>query len=85
MSDASKAPPGAFIWRNGPDVNDPRSKFLLEVANGTSNYTLVRGFGAECEKACEAFRNLACGPNQRKRLTHVLDGVRTVVVSPRSK
>lgn len=62
----------------------PTARILLEVANGTSSYTLVRGFsGVEAEKALKAYDDFVLEPNQHKRLTAFDDvegkRVRTVV------
>ena len=55
-----------------------RARYLVEVANGTSSYTLTRGFSLVAE-AVLFYRELAVGANQRKRLTMIDQGKRTVV------
>lgn len=55
-----------------------KAKFFVEMANGTSSYTLCRGYAASAE-AVTAYAELACGANQKKRLTMVDLGKRTVL------
>jgi hypothetical protein len=57
----------------------PKSKFLIETANGTSSYTLERGFGPTPAEALEFYDGVAAGGNKKKRLTLVTDGKRVVV------
>ncbi len=55
-----------------------KAKFLVEVANGTSSYTLERGFSAPSE-AVRFYVELGCGANQKKRLTMIDEKKRTVL------
>lgn len=55
-----------------------KAKFFVEMANGTSSYTLCRGY-ADPVEAVTAYAELACGGNQKKRLTMVDLGKRTVL------
>ncbi len=55
-----------------------KARFFVEMANGTSSYTLCRGYGDPTE-AVTAYAELECGGNQRKRLTMVDLGKRTVI------
>ncbi len=55
-----------------------KARFLVEVANGTSSYTLERGFG-DAWDAVRFYGELGCGGNQKKRLTMVDGGKRTVL------
>jgi hypothetical protein len=55
-----------------------RARYLVEVTNGTSSYTLERGFNFVAE-AILFYRELAVGANQRKRLTMIDEGKRIVV------
>lgn len=57
----------------------PGCKFLIETANGTSSYTLDRGFGYQPVEALQFYEELAVGPNQKKRLTMAHNGKRTIV------
>jgi len=59
-----------------------KAKFLVEIANGSSSYTLERGFG-DPNEAVTFYGELGCGPNQKKRLTMV-DG-KTVTILARTK
>jgi hypothetical protein len=56
-----------------------KARFLVETANGTSSYTLERGFGANPEQAVAFYEDLAVVGNKRKRLTMVDEGRRTVI------
>jgi hypothetical protein len=65
---------------NGKDYTiSKRAKFLVETANGTSSYTLERGFAAVPDQAIEFYDSIAAGGNKKKRLTLVDNGQRTVV------
>ncbi len=55
-----------------------KARFFVEMANGTSSYTLCRGFNLP-EEAVTAYAELACGGNQKKRLTMVDNKKRTVL------
>ena len=55
-----------------------KAKFLVETAHGTSSYTLERGFG-DPFAAVKFYGELGCGGNQKKRLTMVDLGKRTVL------
>lgn len=57
----------------------PNSKFLVETANGTSSYTLDRGFGPTPELALEHYNALAASGTKKKRLTLITNGKRVVV------
>lgn len=57
-----------------------RARFLVETANGTSSYTLERGFGCEPEAALRLYSELASGGNKKKRLT-MIDGGKMVVIA----
>jgi hypothetical protein len=57
----------------------PNSKFLVETANGTSSYTLDRGFGPTPEQALEHYNAVASGGTKKKRLTLITNGKRVVV------
>lgn len=64
----------------GKDYNvSRRVKFLIETANGTSSYTLDRGFGADPQAAIQFYDELAATGNRKKRLTMVDNGKRTVL------
>lgn len=56
-----------------------QAKFLVETANGTSSYTLERGFGAAPDQAIEFYDSIVVGGTKKKRLTLVDHGKRTVV------
>lgn len=56
-----------------------KAKFLVEIANGTSSYTLERGFGADPVVALSFYDELVVGVTQKKRLTMVDAGKRTVL------
>ncbi len=56
-----------------------RVKFLIETANGTSSYTLDRGFGADPKAAIQFYDELAAPGNRKKRLTMIDNGKRTVL------
>jgi len=45
-----------------------KARFLLEVANGTSSYTLVRGFNNP-DEAIKVYSEMSLPPGKRKRLT----------------
>lgn len=55
-----------------------KAKFLVETANGTSSYTLDRGFG-DPAAAVQFYEELASGGTKKKRLTMVDGGRRTVL------
>ena len=55
-----------------------RAKFLVESANGSSSYSLERGFGAP-DEAVKFYAELGCGANQKKRLIMVDEGKRTML------
>jgi hypothetical protein len=55
-----------------------RAKFLVETANGTSSYTLGRGFN-DPEEAVKFYVAHIVGGNQKKRLTMVDLGKRIVL------
>lgn len=55
-----------------------KAKFLVESANGTSSYTLERGFGNPFE-AVKFYEELHSGGSKKKRLTMIDAGKRTVV------
>jgi len=55
-----------------------KARFLVEVANGTSSYTLERGFSAP-SVAVRFYGELAVGANQKKRLTMIDEKKRTVL------
>lgn len=56
-----------------------KARFLVESANGTSSYTLERGFGCEPDAAVQFYDDLAAGGNKKKRLTMIDGGKRTVL------
>jgi hypothetical protein len=56
-----------------------KAKFLVESANGTSSYTLDRGFGANPEEAIRFYDELPVGGSRKKRLTMVDSGKRTII------
>lgn len=56
-----------------------KAKFLVEVANGTSSYTLERGGFPDPFSAVEFYDELAVTGNKKKRLTMIDAGKRTVV------
>lgn len=56
-----------------------KAKFLVETANGTSSYTLERGFAAEPDQAIEFYNSIPVAGTKKKRLTLVDNGQRTVV------
>lgn len=56
-----------------------RAKFLVETANGTSSYTLERGFAAVPDQAIEFYDSVAVAGTKKKRLTMVDNGQRTVI------
>lgn len=65
---------------NGKDYTvSRRVKFLIETANGTSSYTLERGFGADPKAAIQFYDELAAAGNRKKRLTMIDNGKRTVI------
>lgn len=65
---------------NGKDFTmSSRAKFLVETANGTSSYTLERGFAAVPDQAIEFYNSLSAAGNKKKRLTMVDNGQRTVI------
>jgi hypothetical protein len=55
-----------------------KAKFLVETANGTSSYTLERGF-SDPIAATEFYDELAASGNKKKRLTMIDCGKRTVL------
>ena len=55
-----------------------KARFFVEMANGTSSYTLERGFGDPFD-AVKFYGELGCGGNQKKRLTMVDLGKRTIL------
>jgi len=55
-----------------------KAKFLLEEANGTSSYTLVRGFSNPHE-AVTFYNEHPAGGTKKKRLTMSDGGKRTVI------
>jgi hypothetical protein len=55
-----------------------RAKFLVESANGSSSYTLERGFSQPSE-AVQFYNELPVGDTQKKRLTMSDSGKRTVL------
>lgn len=56
-----------------------KTKFLVETANGTSSYTLERGFGCEPDAAVRFYDELPAGGSRKKRLTMIDGGKRTVI------
>lgn len=56
-----------------------KARFLVESANGTSSYTLDRGFGADPQEAIKFYEELPVGGLKKKRLTMVDGGKRTVI------
>ncbi len=55
-----------------------KAKFLVETANGTSSYTLDRGFSDPFD-AVTFYTDLASGGTKKKRLTMIDGGKRTVL------
>ena len=55
-----------------------KARFLVETANGTSSYTLDRGFSEPLE-AVKFYAEHMVGGNQKKRLTMIDLGKRTVL------
>jgi len=55
-----------------------KARFLVETANGTSSYTLERGFGDPFD-AVIYYTEFASGGTKKKRLTMVDGGKRTVI------
>ena len=55
-----------------------KAKFLVETANGTSSYTLDRGFN-DPEAAVSFYNELAAGGTKKKRLTMIDLQKRTVL------
>lgn len=55
-----------------------KARFLVETANGTSSYTLERGFG-DPAAAVQFYDELGAGGTKRKRLTMIDGGKRTVL------
>lgn len=56
-----------------------KAKFLVETANGTSSYTLERGFGADPAAAVAFYDEIMMGGSKKKRLTMIDGGKRTVL------
>lgn len=56
----------------------PKAKFVVETANGTSSYTLERGF-SDPVAAVRFYEELAVSGNKKKRLTMADNGKRTVL------
>jgi hypothetical protein len=56
-----------------------KTRFLVESANGTSSYTLERGFGCEPTAAVQFYNELSVGGTKKKRLTMIDGGKRTVI------
>lgn len=56
-----------------------KAKFLVETANGTSSYTLERGFAAAPDQAIEFYDSVAVAGTKKKRLTLVDNGQRTII------
>lgn len=58
-----------------------KARFLVETANGTSSYTLERGFSAAEIDACLEFYDcvVPIPGSRKKRLTMIDAGKRTVV------
>lgn len=56
-----------------------KAKFLVETANGTSSYTLERGFAAMPDQAIEFYDSIAVAGTKKKRLTLIDNGRRTVI------
>ena len=69
----------AFKYGDAVFAFTKNSKFLIETANGTSSYTLERGFGPTPAEALEFYDGVVAGGNKKKRLTLVTDGKRVVV------
>jgi len=69
----------AFDYGGKTYMLSSKAKFLVETANGTSSYTLERGFGCEPEAAVKFYTDLASGGTKKKRLTLIDGGQRTVV------
>lgn len=55
-----------------------KAKFLVETANGTSSYTLDRGF-SDPEEAVKFYEEHGVTGSQKKRLTMIDLGKRTVL------
>ncbi len=55
-----------------------KAKFLVETANGTSSYTLERGF-SDPNEAVSFYSELASGGTKKKRLTMIDLKKRTVL------
>ena len=55
-----------------------KARFFVEMANGTSSYTLDRGFSDPVE-AVSFYSELASGGTKKKRLTMIDGGKRTVL------
>jgi len=68
-----------FLYEGKVHSCSPKAKFLVETANSTSSYTLARGFGCEPNVALQFYEELQVGANQRKRLTVIDGGTRTVL------
>lgn len=72
------SPTRVFLCEGKQHTSTMKAKFLVEIANGTSSYTLERGFGDPFE-AVTFYGELACGGNQKKRLTMIDEKKRTVL------
>lgn len=68
-----------FSYNGKQYTMSAKAKFLVETANGTSSYTLERGFAAVPDQAIEFYDSLSASGNKKKRLTMVDNGQRTVV------
>lgn len=67
-----------FVLAGREHTCSRKAKFLVETANGTSSYTLERGFG-DPAAAIQFYDELAARGTKRKRLTMVDEGNRTVL------
>lgn len=74
----TSSPVNVFVCEGKQHTCSVKAKFLVETANGTSSYTLDRGF-SDPDEAVKFYCELAVGANQRKRLTMIDCKKRTVV------
>ncbi len=68
-----------FVFNGKSHLCSAKAKFLVESANGTSSYTLDRGFGPDPKAAIQFYEELPAGGNRKKRLTMIDGGKRTVL------
>jgi hypothetical protein len=72
------SPARTFACEGKEHTCSTKARFLVESANGTSSYTLDRGFGDPVE-AVRFYGELPAGGNKKKRLTMIDEKKRTVL------